>query len=138
MTYQWIPQTVVPALRQPRCAERSDVTLPARLTWKDQRGATRFASVVTRNVSEHGVLVESMSPLSIPLFRLVQLQLERDVRDQKGIPASLRDGRALSAVYRIVPPAHSGARHAMALRLLVDPKRMARDADVNERSRATA
>src|SRR5207302_5958269 len=32
-----------------RAAERRAVTLPARLTWKDQRGTTRFASVVTRD-----------------------------------------------------------------------------------------
>ena len=58
--------------------------LPARLTWKDQRGTTRFASVVTRNVSEFGVYVECQSPVSIPLYRLVQFQLERDVRDADG------------------------------------------------------
>ena len=137
---QLTPETVKPAAapRQQRTAERLELTVPARLTWKDQRGTVRFASVVTRNVSELGVLVESQSPLSIPLFRLVQFQLERDVRDHKGVPASLRDGRSLSAVYRIEPPAYAGARHAIALRLMVDPKRAMRDADVAEHSRATA
>jgi hypothetical protein len=38
-----------------RESERIAVDLPARLTWKDQRGTTRFASVVARNVSEFGV-----------------------------------------------------------------------------------
>ena len=57
------------------------MTLPARLTWKDQRGATRFARVLVRNVSDYGVYVECQSPVSIPLFRLVQFQLERDARD---------------------------------------------------------
>src|SRR5215212_7815783 len=78
-------------IEQKRNAERSPVTIPARLTWKDQRGTTRFASVVTRNVSEFGVYVETQSPVSIPLYRLVQFQLERDVRETAGLPASLRD-----------------------------------------------
>ena len=55
--------------------------LPARLTWKDHRGTTRFASVVTRNVSDLGVYVESRSVVSIPLYRLVQFQLETDARE---------------------------------------------------------
>jgi hypothetical protein len=63
-----------PDARQ-RDGERRVVTLPARMTWKDQRGATRFATVTIRNVSDRGVYVESESPLSIPLFRLVQFQL---------------------------------------------------------------
>ncbi len=78
-----------------RTAERRSVAVPARLTWKDQRGTTRFASVVTRNVSEFGVYVECHSPVSIPLYRLVQFQLERDVREADGLPQSLRQGRAL-------------------------------------------
>jgi hypothetical protein len=109
-----------------RCADRTEVTFPARLTWKDQRGTTRFASVVARNVSETGIYVESQSPVSLSLYRLVHFQLERDVRHAAELPAALRDGRALSAVYRVVPPAYSGARHGLALRLMVDPKRMRR------------
>lgn len=101
--------------------------LPARLTWKDQRGSTRFASVVTRDVSELGVFVECTSPVSIPLFRLVQFQLERDVRDSDHLPASLRQGRLLSAVYRIEQPSRPGGRQGLALRLLVDPKRRLAD-----------
>src|SRR4051812_18242425 len=81
---------------QKRTAERHNVAVPARLTWKDQYGTTRFASVITRNVSEFGVYVECHSPISIPLYRLVQFQLERDVRDADGLPQSLRQGRALS------------------------------------------
>lgn len=138
---QWThntPTSRLSAARPPRAAERRELTMPARLTWKDQRGTTRFASVVTRNISEIGVLVESQSPLSIPLYRLVQFQLERDVKDFKDLPQSLRDGRALSAVYRIVPPPYSGARHGLALRLMVDPRRLSRDTEVAEKSRATA
>src|SRR5687768_14316648 len=106
------------ALRQPVC-------LPARLTWKDQRGTTRFASVLTRDVSEFGVFVECQGEVSIPLFRLVQFQLERDVRDSDPVPAALRAGRVLSAVYRVTSPAANGGRQGLALRLMVDPRRRA-------------
>lgn len=124
--------------RPQRAAERYDVTLPARLTWKDQRGTTRFASVVTRNVSEFGLFVESQSPVSIPLYRLLHVQLERDCRDTKQVPSALRDGRVLAAVYRVTPPAYAGARHGLALRLMVDPKRTAMPAVAVEKTRATA
>jgi hypothetical protein len=116
-----------------RATERRAVALPARLTWKDQRGTTRFASVVATNVSHFGVYVECASPLSIPLFRLVQLQLERDGRGSDTIPDTLQQGRVLSAVYRVSPP--SGSRpQGLALRLMVDPRRNV----VQEQRRATA
>jgi len=107
-----------------RAAKRRDVTLPARLTWKDQRGTARFASVVTRDVSEIGAFVECHSPVSIPLYRLVQFQVEAQGRDTDGLPASLRNGRVLAAVYRVRPAKSSGARQGLALRLMVDPKRL--------------
>ena len=116
-----------------RAAERRALTLPARLTWKDQRGATRFATVVTRNVSEYGVYVECQSAVSIPLFRLVQLQLEREVRDSDALPESLRSGRILTAVYRVSPASRSMPQ-GIALRLMVDPRRAA----ASEQRRATA
>jgi hypothetical protein len=119
-----------------RTAERRSVSLPARLTWKDQRGTTRFASVVTRNVSELGVFVECQGTVSIPLYRLVQFQLERDVRDSDPVPAALRAGRILSAVYRVTAPVANGGRQGLALRLLVDPKR--RGVEVTEVQAATA
>ena len=113
-----------------RAAERQPMTLPARLTWKDQRGTTRFATVVTRNVSELGVYVECHSPVSIPLFRLVQFQLERDVRTSGALPESLQQGRILSAVYR-VSPASPSKPQGLALRLMVDPKRGATPASAS-------
>jgi hypothetical protein len=106
-----------------RSSDRSSLVLPARLTWKDQRGTTRFAAVVTRNVSEQGVYVECQSPVSIPLYRLVQFQLERDARSAEAIPATLLQGRVLSAVYR-VSPASASTRQGLALRLMVDPRRV--------------
>lgn len=119
--------------RNKRTSERRAVALPARLTWKDQRGATRFATVVTRNVSEYGVFVECQSAVSIPLFRLVQFQLERDT-DHEKLPGALRQGRVLSAVYRVSPPSPS-VKQGLALRLMVDPRRAAA---TSEPARATA
>jgi len=120
---------------QKRSSERRNVSLPARLTWKDQRGTTRFATVMTRNVSELGVYVECQSPVSIPLFRLVQFQLERDVRESDALPGALQQGRVLSAVYRVSPPS-SAQPQGLALRLMVDPRRNA--AVPEETTRATA
>jgi hypothetical protein len=118
-----------------RTGERRAVTFPARLTWKDQRGAARFASVVARNVSDYGVYVECHSVVSIPLYRLVQFQLEREARESDALPDTLRQGRILSAVYRVSPPTPGGKPQGLALRLMVDPKR--RPAMV-EATRATA
>ena len=108
-----------------RAAERKSATLAGRLMWKDQRGTTRFATVVTKDVSEYGVFVECHSVVSIPLYRLVQFQLERESLESDQLPASLRAGRILSAVYRVSPPTRGGARQGFALRLMVDPKRTA-------------
>jgi hypothetical protein len=118
-----------------RSAERRPVTLPARLTWKDQQGATRFATVITRNVSEFGVFVECPSAVSIPLFRLVQFQLERDARESDGLPSSLRHGRILSAVYRVTPASRTTPQ-GLALRLMIDPRHAVAAAD--EPTRAIA
>ncbi len=109
--------------RAQRTTERREVTLPARLTWKDQRGTIRFASVVTRNVSEQGVFVECRSSVSIPLYRLVHFQLEREATEVAVLPESLRQGRILSAVYRVKPATSSGTPQGFALRLMVDPRR---------------
>lgn len=117
-----------------RASERRTIQLPGRLTWKDHRGMTRFLSVVTRDVSEFGVFVECESAVTIPLYRLVQFQLEQNGEDPITLPASLRQGRLLSAVYRVSPPASSGGRQGFALRLMVDPRRVA----VAMPSRATA
>ena len=108
-----------------RAAARKDISIPARLTWKDQRGTTRFVSGVTRNISEYGVYLECQTPVSIPMFRLVQFQLERAVRLSDDLPAALRSGRVLSAVYRVSPRTTTGRPHCLALRLMVDPKRRA-------------
>ena len=102
---------------------RVAVTVPARITWKDASGAVRFASVVTRNVSESGVFVECESGAAIPLYRLVHLQLERNASSNAQLPSRLRDGRVLSAVWRVAPCRKStGTPSGYALRFLVDPQ----------------
>ncbi|HTG89063.1 MAG TPA: hypothetical protein VL914_02675, partial [Vicinamibacterales bacterium] len=90
--------------------------------WKDSRGATRFAAVTTRNVSETGVFIEWSEPTSIPLYRLVSFQLEKDARNMEGIPAALRTGKVLSAVFRLGAfQKATGTPEGYGLRLLVDP-----------------
>jgi hypothetical protein len=119
----WTDQSSSQRPSNQRGTERRAVAFPARLTWKDQRGATRFASVVTRNVSDYGVYVECHSIVSIPLFRLVQFQLEREALESGALPDTLRQGRMLSAVYRVSAPTPAGKPQGLALRLMVDPKR---------------
>jgi hypothetical protein len=106
----------------PRRSERRSLALPARITWKDARGASRFASVVTRDVSENGVFIEWTEATTIPLYRLVTFQLERDARSVDGLPQALRVGKVLSAVYRAGDFQRStGTPDGYGLRLLVEP-----------------
>jgi hypothetical protein len=110
----------------PRSAERRDVVLPARLTWKDASGAVRFTSVTMRNVSEAGVFVDADCAAAIPLHRLVHVQVEKTARDVEGLPAQLRDGRVLSAVWRVGPCLPSrGTPGSYALRFLTEPRESA-------------
>jgi hypothetical protein len=96
--------------------------------WRDVRNTTRFATVLIRNVSELGAYVECVSGTPIPLHRLVFLQAEHDVPGHGDLPDPLRQGRVLSAVYRIAPSQPStGIPQGYALRLLVEsrPRRTA-------------
>jgi hypothetical protein len=124
VTPAWTPQASSERRQVERAATRRPVVLPARLIWKDQRGSSRFAAVVTRNVSEIGVFVECPSPVSIPLHRLVYFQIDGDLT-HPDLPATLRQGRLLSAVYRVRSATASGIRQGFALRLMVDPKQFA-------------
>lgn len=135
MKNNWTNDMALPATTTKRASERRQLALPARITWKDSHGTTRFASVVTRDVSELGVFVECQSAVSIPLYRLVQFQLEREVRESDPIPYTLRKGRVLSAVYRVSAATTSGKRQGLALRLMVDPNRQQVEV---EAARATA
>jgi hypothetical protein len=108
-----------------RVSERRDVGVAGRVVWKDARGTTRFNSVMIRNLSETGAYIESVSGSPIPLFRVVSLQAERaDHADR--LPPMLKQGKVLSAVYRVGPSRPStGAPEGYGLRLLVEPRRRA-------------
>jgi hypothetical protein len=96
--------------------------VPGRLTWRDASGALRFVSVVTRDVSDVDAFVECQVPASIPLYRLVHFQVERSGRDCAELPAVLRQGKVLSAVYRVGPyRTATGTPQGYALRLLIEP-----------------
>ena len=115
-------RTTPPLKGMDRRSERRAVALPARVMWKDSRGATRFATVRTRDISDTGVFVECVEPTSIPLYRLVTLQLEREARNTDGVPAALRRGKVLSAVYRLGAfQKTTGTPEGYALRLLIEP-----------------
>jgi hypothetical protein len=82
----------------------------------------RFASVVTRDVSDTGVFIEWSESTSIPLYRLVTFQLERDARNANDLPQALRTGKVLSAIYRAGEFKKStGTPEGYGLRLLVEP-----------------
>jgi hypothetical protein len=105
-----------------RRSPRYSLALPGRVTWKDSRGTTRFASVMTRDVSDTGVYIEWRESTSIPLYRLVTFQLERDARNVDGLPPALRTGKVLSAVYRAGKfQKTTGTPEGYGLRLLVEP-----------------
>lgn len=105
-----------------RIGTRRKVRVPGRLTWRDSSGTLRFVSVVTCDVSDLDVFVECQVPASIPLYRLVHFQIERGARECDQLPASLKNGKVLSAVYRVgAYRAATGTPHGYALRLLVEP-----------------
>ena len=101
-----------------RITSRQRVAVPARLTWKDQGGTVRFASVVTRDLSDTGAFVECASAAPLPLFRLVHLQLEKPVAESSH---PLTSGRVLAAVWRVERNQAAGGAQGYALRFLLDP-----------------
>ena len=106
-----------------RSSERLAITVPARITWKDASGAVRFASVMTKDISEVGAFVECEAGAAIPLYRLVHLQVERSFGGNHQLPSIIREGRVLSAVWRVAPCRRStGTPSGYALRFLVDPQ----------------
>ena len=108
-----------------RSSDRLALSVPARITWKDASGAVRFASVMTRNVGTGGAFVECESGAAIPLHRLVPLQVEKSVTATQ-LPEQLRDGRVLSAVWRVGPCRRAtGTPSGYALRFLVEPRAQA-------------
>ncbi len=123
-TFKTLGDTVANSLLTPnvsatqRTTSRQRVAVPARLTWKDQGGTVRFASVVTRDLSDTGAFVECGSAAPLPLFRLVHLQLETPAA---GPNHPLTAGRVLAAVWRVERNAAAGTAQGYALRFLLDP-----------------
>lgn len=77
---------------------------------------------MTRDISDAGVFVECDAAAAIPLFRLVHLQVERSFSHTEQLPSRLREGRVLSAVWRVAPCRRStGTPSGYALRFLVEP-----------------
>lgn len=107
-----------------RISERRRLAVPGQIVWKDARGTTRIASVITRDVSEHGVSVECLSGTPIPQYRLVYFQVDRDSRHRPDLPAALRKASVLSAIFRVgACQQATGTPRDYALRLLVEPER---------------
>jgi hypothetical protein len=113
-----------------RIEDRLRIAVPGQILWKDARGSTRMASVMTRDVSPHGVSVECQGGMPIPLYRLVYFQVDRNARNRTDLPAPLRKSTVLSAVFRVGPYSdQTGAPSEYALRLLVEPERNAASPD---------
>lgn len=121
-----VPSAV--ARHDQRISPRRAVRVPGQLVWKDARGTTRLARIMTRDVSDLGVAVECLDGTPIPLYRLVYVQIDRTAREAGGaLPEPLRRPAVLSAVYRVGPSLQStGTPETYALRLLVEPERSAR------------
>lgn len=109
-----------------RTADRHHISVPGQIVWKDARGTTRMASVVTRDISEHGVSMECLGGTPIPLYRLVYFQVDREARNRTDLPPILRKSSVLSAIFRVGPCSDlTGVPTDYALRLLVEPERRA-------------
>jgi hypothetical protein len=107
-----------------RTSERRPLSVPGQIVWKDARGATKLISVITRDVSDHGVAVECLNGATIPLYRLVYFQVDREARHQPDLPEALKKPNVLSAVFRVgADNRATGAPSEYALRLLVEPAR---------------
>ena len=107
-----------------RTAERRRLEVPGQIVWKDAGGTTRFASVMTRDVSDNGVAVQCLNGAAIPRYRLVYFQIDREARNRPDLPAALRKPNVLSAIFRVGPYSEkTGSPSDYALRLLVEPGR---------------
>ena len=107
-----------------RTSERRAVAVPGQIVWKDARGNTKLAAVVTRDVSDHGVSVQALNGAAIPLYRLVYFQVDREARHRPDLPEALRKPNVLSAIFRVSDDSRAtGTPSTYALRLLVEPVR---------------
>src|SRR5437867_11437930 len=87
-----------------RTSERRRLAVPGQIVWKDARGNTKLTSVMTRDVSDHGVAVECLNGSTIPLYRLVYFQVDRTARQAAELPPALRKPNVLSAIFRVGAP----------------------------------
>jgi hypothetical protein len=107
-----------------RSSARRRLTVPGRVVWRDARGTTRFASIITQDVNDEGVFVECLNGTPIPLYRLAHLQLDLAAAVRHELPVSLRRGKVLTAVYRVAPSEpRTGRPQGYALRVLAHPER---------------
>ncbi len=118
-----VPGTSNPQSSEKRAAARRPISVPGQIVWKDARGTTRMASVVTRDVSETGVSVECLEGSAIPLYRIVYFQVERSARARKDLPPALKGPNVPSAIFRVGDCSQrTGKPTDYGLRLLVEPK----------------
>jgi hypothetical protein len=105
-----------------RQAERKRIRVPGQIAWKDARGRSQVAAVVTADVSERGVRIEPRGSVQLPLYRLVYFQVDRLARQTPDLPDVLRKSNVLSAVFRVgVCSQETGTPGEYGLRLLVEP-----------------
>lgn len=110
------------ARSEKRTAERLRVRLPGQIVWKDARGRTQMASVMTADISAQGVRIECRTGLMLPLYRLVHFQVDRHLRSRPDLPPALKKQSVLSAVFRVGECSEAtGTPTEYALRLLVEP-----------------
>ena len=122
-----------------RHEDRHPIAVPGQILWKDARGATRMAAVVTRDVSAHGVSVDCLGGIPIPLHRLVYFQVDKAARNRTDLPAPLRRSSVLSAIFRVGPISEAtGAPAEYGLRLLVEPERQTATGDAAWQAEAGA
>jgi hypothetical protein len=120
-----------------RHEDRHPIAVPGQILWKDARGATRMAAVVTRDVSAHGVSVDCLGGNPIPLYRMVYFQVDRAARNRTDLPAPLRKASVLSAIFRVGPISEAtGAPAQYGLRLLVEPERQTATSDATWQAEA--
>lgn len=130
-----LPASVTTTGTDRRSWDRRPLDVPGLLTWRDARGTMRFASIIARNVSDFGAFVECETLASIPLYRLVTLQLDAGAARKASVRGELATDKVLAAVYRAVPARpDGGTRPGYALRLLIEPRQEAQEASREPRA----
>ncbi len=109
-----------------RGVDRRGIAVPGQILWKDAKGATHMANVVTRDISANSVSVECLAGAAIPMYRLCYFQVDREARNRFDLPASLRKSSVLSAIFRVGScDDETGTPKEYGLRLMIEPEREA-------------